>query len=181
MFKMNSLYSIENDQGYSEIFQYIKEFWIFIIFLILSIKKKHLVYIIWSLLFLYLLLDDSFSIHEIFGEYMANCLRIKPEINLRAVDFGELIVSFGIGFIFVISLIIAHYKVSIKAKKESIHIFMLLLFLVFFGIFIDMLHIFFHDDWKLGLIEDGGEMISMSLITAFTFNLFNKDHMSQEE
>ncbi|MGZ0017106.1 hypothetical protein [Yeosuana sp. AK3] len=173
MFNMNSLYSIESDQGYSEIFQYIKEFWIFIIFLVLSIKKKKSVYLIWSLLFLYLLLDDSFSIHEIFGEYLSKYLNIKPEINLRAVDFGELIVSFGIVFIFIISLIIAHYKVSIKAKKESIHIFILLLFLVFFGIFVDMLHVFFHDDWKLGLTEDGGEMIAMSLITAFVFNLYN--------
>jgi len=170
----NYLYSIENDQGYSEIFQYIKEFWILLLLLFLSFKKKHLIYFIWSLLFFYLLLDDSLSIHEEIGEYLANYFNIETRYNLRAVDFGELLVSFGVGVSFLSFLSFTYFRAVNDVRKFSVHIFILLLFLVFFGVFIDMLHTFLGDDWKLGLIEDGGEMIAMSLITAYIFNINRK-------
>jgi len=42
----------------------------------------------WSLLFGYLLLDDSFRIHERMG---AQYFNLSPTVSLRAKDFGKAI------------------------------------------------------------------------------------------
>ena len=169
----NNLYSIVNENGYSEIFQYLKEFWVFIIMFHLFIKKKSISFLIWSLLFLYILLDDSLTIHETLGEYLAKYFDLKPRFKLRGEDYGELIVSFIVGGCFIVALILAYLKSKTNIQKISQHLFTFLLVLAFFGIFLDMIHVFYNDNHKLGLLEDGGEMLVMSFIMAYTFNLLN--------
>ena len=60
----NSNFSIQKDRGYAEIFQYIKEFCIALLLLYLAIKRRNLLYLSWSALFGYVLLDDFLKIHE---------------------------------------------------------------------------------------------------------------------
>ncbi len=171
LIERNNLYSIVNEHGYSEIFQYLKEFWVFIILFHLFVKKRSVTLLIWAFLFLYVLLDDSLTIHETLGEYLANYFEIKPRFNLRSVDFGELLVSFTVGCSFMVLLLLTYLRSKYNFQKISQHLFTFLLALAFFGIFIDMLHVFFDDNHKLGLIEDGGEMLVMSIITAYVFKL----------
>jgi hypothetical protein len=121
------------------------------------------------------LLDDSLTIHETLGEYLANYFEIKPRFNLRAVDFGELMVSFIAGITFLMFFILGYNKAKIKDKIVSQHLFVLFIILVFFGVFVDMIHIYFESNHKLGLIEDGGEMLTISLITSYVFNLTKSD------
>jgi hypothetical protein len=167
----NPLFFIGNEEGYSDVFQYIKEFWIFILLGVLFIKNRGFMIFIWLMFFLYILLDDSLTIHETVGEWLANYFQIQPRYNLRPVDFGELIVSFCVGSSFMIFLILGYLKSNQTLKKISIHIFILLLLLIFFGVFVDIIHIYFNDNHKLGLIEDGGEMLVISIITAYIFNI----------
>jgi hypothetical protein len=55
----NSYFSIEQDRGYGELFQYIKEYWIAILLSLLAWRNRSFLYLGWSLLFFYLLLDDA--------------------------------------------------------------------------------------------------------------------------
>jgi hypothetical protein len=171
----NPLFFIGNEEGYSDVFQYIKEFWIFILLGVLFIKNRGFMIFIWLMFFLYILLDDSLTIHETLGEYLANYFEIKPRFNLRAVDFGELMVSFIAGITFLMFFILGYNKAKIKDKIVSQHLFVLFIILVFFGVFVDMIHIYFESNHKLGLIEDGGEMLTISLITSYVFNLTKSD------
>jgi hypothetical protein len=50
------------ERGYSEIFQYIKEYWIALLLGALAVRQRSVLYLGWSLLFFYLLLDDSLTI-----------------------------------------------------------------------------------------------------------------------
>ncbi len=168
----NSNFSLEKDFGYSEIFQYIKEYWSFLLLFLVFMDKRKLTYLIWSAFFLYLLLDDFLCIHESVGEYLANYFNIQPKFNLRAVDFGEILVSFLVGLVFVILFLFTYIKEKIEEKIMTRNLVVLVFALAFFGVFIDLLHIALpFGENKLAVIEDGGEMFVMSIIIWCIFNL----------
>lgn len=168
----SSNFSLEKDFGYSEIFQYIKEYWSFLLLLIVFVSKRKFTYLVWSLFFLYLLLDDSLSIHENVGEYLANNFNIQSKFNLRAIDFGELLVSFLVGFTFLVLFIFSYIKGETEEKKVIKHFGILIFALAFFGVFVDLLHVALpFGENKLAVIEDGGEMLVMSIVLWYAFNL----------
>ncbi|HEY9612791.1 hypothetical protein [Allocoleopsis sp.] len=171
-FVSNKYFSIQEDRGYAEIFQYIKEYWIFLLLGILAIKQRSLLYLGWSLLFFYVLLDDFFAIHENLGEIASERLRLLPVFNLRAVDFGEVIVSACVGLFFLFFLAIAYRFGSRISRETSKYLIIMLFALAALGIAVDLLHSmlrFSSMEPLLVLVEDGGEMLVMSVIAWFVF------------
>jgi hypothetical protein len=160
--------------SYSEFFQYTKECWIAVLFLILAIQHRKVMYSILSLLFLYLLFDDSFEFHETFGAMVAEFFQFKPAFGLRAVDFGELAISGIFGGLFLISLFTSYLLSNATARRVARYTIFMVIVLVFFGVFLDMVEILIEDrgvSLILSTIEEGGELIVMSVITWFVFNL----------
>ena len=100
----SSLYSLSRDGGYSEFFQYTKELWIAVLFLALAIRQRKPLYLIFSFLFIYFLVDDSFEFHEQVGALLADTLHFQPVLGLRTVDMGELAVSVFFGGLFFAAL-----------------------------------------------------------------------------
>ena len=171
----NELFSLERDRGFPELFQYIKIFLIVILLLSVRTKTRVVGYGLWSLLFLYLLLDDALSIHESFGGYIATTMAFAPAIGLRAQDFGELAVSVIAAALILSPLAVFYLRGSDAFKEATKHLLMLLMALAFFGIFVDMLHVAIDAGWKirflLGVVEDGGEMIVVSIMAWYVFLL----------
>jgi len=168
----NDIYSIDSDGGYAEMFQYIKEYWIVIILFVIAIRRKHIIYFAWSSLFMYFLLDDSLKIHESFGIYLAKYFEFQPLFRLRAQDFGELSVSILFGIILFTFIGVSLLFSDNIAKRISKHLFLLVIAVAFFGVIIDMLHsIIPWGESLFGFIEDGGEMLVMSIIVWYVFNL----------
>jgi hypothetical protein len=160
--------------SYSEFFQYTKEFWIAVLFLILAIQHRKGIYSILSLLFLYLLIDDSLEFHETFGATIAEFFQFTPAFGLRAVDFGELAVSAIFGGLFLVALFTSYLLSSTTARRVARYTIFMVIVLVFFGVFLDMVEIYIEDrgvSLILRTIEEGGELIVMSVITWFVFNL----------
>ena len=93
---------ITEDWSYGEIFQYIKELWIVIILGFGYWKRQNILFLAWALLFGYLLLDDSLSIHETMGSKLSVFFQFPDMFSLRAVDFGETLVSATVGIVFLI-------------------------------------------------------------------------------
>lgn len=171
-YSSNSLLSVEKDFGYAEVYQYIKEFWIVVLLLMTAIKRKYIVYFAWSLLFVYLLLDDSLRIHESFGAYLVKYFEFQPMFHLRAQDFGELSVSMLFGSLLFTLIGVSYLFSDHVAKQVSKHLFILVMSVAFFGVVVDMLHMAIPWGKKLlGLIEDGGEMLVMSVIVWYVFDL----------
>ena len=170
----DSLYSLAMPRSYSEFFQYTKELWIAIILLAAGIRLRSSLYFSFSALFLYFLVDDSFELHETTGKYLADTLFFQPAFGLRPVDFGEMLVSGAIGLP-LLGLIALAYLKSVTATRQVAHIlFGLIVLTVFFGVIVDMAEIMVNQpaiSRILVIVEDGGEMIVMSIITAFTFGL----------
>ena len=165
------------DWGYAEVYQYIKEFWIAVLLLMLAVKRKALIHFAWVMVFVYLLLDDSLQIHETVGHHLADRFDLQRKwfrygISLRGQDLGELSVSLVMGILFSLMVGMTYLVSDHSGKKISRNLIVLLLGLAVVGVFGDMLSIAFKgikSFWEF--IEDGGEMIMMSLILWYVFNL----------
>ena len=58
------LFAIDRDGGYGEMFQYIKETWIAMLFFLLAVRERRVLYLGFSMLFLFLFFDDWLQVHE---------------------------------------------------------------------------------------------------------------------
>ena len=179
----DDLYSITRDRGYPEIYQYVKEFWIIILILSVYVKTEEIGYISWAMLFTYLLCDDAISIHEQVGSIVANNLDFTPFFGLRLQDFGELAIT-AISMVLLLALICFFYlRGSSMFKNITRDLLVFLLVIAFFGVFVDMVHSAVKLGWKvsfiLGIVEDGGEMIAISMVAWYVFLLnIRKGHAS---
>jgi hypothetical protein len=169
-----SLYSLSRDRGYAEFFQYTKELWVAVLFLLLGIRHRSGLYLAFSFMFLYFLIDDSLEVHEQVGGLLASFWGLQPALGLRAVDFGELIVygAFGLLFIGLIALMYLFSEPSIR--RIARHLIGMTAVLAVFGVLIDMIGIMVDHpgiERTLVVVEEGGEMLVMSVITWFVYHI----------
>ena len=162
--------SIAEDFSYGEVYQYIKELWIIVLLLLLCKTRNSSVFSSWVLLFIYLLLDDSLRVHEEIGRVMVRSFDFQPMFQLRAQDFGELAVTVLFGGILFSIIGVSYYFSSEWSRHVSIRLFILVMMLALFGVVVDMIAIATGAEfWSV--LEDGGEMIIMSIIVCYCFGL----------
>lgn len=170
----NKLYSLGQDGGYAEIFQYLKIYWIAIMLGALWSRTREPFYAAWMLLYAYLLCDDALRIHEIAGGAIASAWGYREALGLRPQDFGELTVSGAAGLTFLIVISATYLRASVDARNICRDLALLLGLLVFFGVFVDMLHIMAKGRYlreALGIAEDGGEMLAVSAACWYVLRL----------
>lgn len=171
----SGMYALDYDRGHAEFYQYIKMLWIIALFAALLVHTRTGGFAAWGLLFAYLLLDDALAIHETAGASVAQALPFAEQAGLRAQDFGELAVSAAAGAVLLTLLAWAYARGHAAFRRASLHVVLLLAALAFFGVGVDMLQSLFRFDDilapLLGIIEDGGEMIVMSLAVWYVFLL----------
>lgn len=164
---------ITQEQSYAEFFQYIKELWIVLILVFGYWQRRKILILTWALLFSYLLLDDSLSIHEQIGNKIGDFFQFQDIFNLRAVDLGEILVSATVGISFLILIGWAYSQSNFTERKYGKFLVLLLLALAIPGIFFDLIHVIIYDNLYLNfifaLLEDGGEQIIMSFTLAFIY------------
>jgi hypothetical protein len=174
----SSYYLLYRDRGYAEFFQYTKELWIVVLFLFLAIKKKRGIFYVFSLLFTYLLVDDYFEVHERLGRLIAETLNFQGLMGLRAVDLGELLVSGLFGLLFLIALVLFFFLSDINTRRIALYMGIFFVLLAFFGVALDMVGVVVDQRAivrLLVILEEGGEMLVMSLITWFVYRLNYQD------
>jgi len=167
--------SLESDRSLPEFFQYFKEFFAAIMFWLLARRSKDRAYLSICILFTYVLLDDAFSFHERVGLFLGDALSLKDGF-IRANDIGELLVSAISGF-FIFGFIGYQYIRSNTYFRHVVHEVVILFgLLAFFGVGVDMLHsACMHIRYiaqLLAMLEDGGEMLTVSLIAAYALLLY---------
>jgi hypothetical protein len=169
------LFTLEKEGRYPEIYQYIKLFWIIILFIYVLKSTKCCSYVSWILVFTYFLCDDALQIHETIGGYIAKSVDFHPPLNLSLQDFGELAVSATMGMLLLAICAWAYLRGSHTYKKISNDMLLFIVVLVFFGVFIDMVHSSIKPgpvvSLGFGIAEDGGEMVVVSLILWYVFLL----------
>lgn len=171
----NRLLELDTDRGYAEVFQYIKFIYIIVLLSLFSWARRTWQVALWIPVFIYLLLDDSLRIHETGGGILVRTLGLQNMFALRAQDYGELLVVAIAGALLAIPLVIGYYKGTQLTKSIYRLLLCLVILLAIVGVGIDMLHIAARRIYSgydfIAIIEDGGEMIVVSLIVAFCLRL----------
>ncbi len=168
--------SLTQDLGYAEFFQYIKEIWIALMLMWVAVRGGGAVYGGWAALFVFFLLDDAVQIHERLGAGAARVVALFPPLPLPAQAVGEIIVTACAGLFFAALIAVLHYRSSFTARRVSRHLVLLVGLLVFFGVVLDAVVSMLKGASKLvfygmGMVEDSGEMLVMSLICWYVFRL----------
>ena len=142
-------------------------------------------YLIWSELFAYFFLDDAFRIHENLGRFIVSDFGYGSTLGLRAQDFGELTVFAFFGLLFFALIFFTYLRCDHSHRKIWQHLMFLIVLLVICGIGFDMLHSLFSDKGfaigpitisaVMGVMEDVGEMIVMSLCVWYVVTLYRKE------
>lgn len=157
--------------SYSEIFQYIKAGVSALILFALFQQLQAPLALVGGLFFSYMALDDSLALHEQAGTFLKNMLPDALAL-LKRQALTELLFLGAVGGLLLLGGVLA-YRRSDQQARRICHIFLALLAaLVFCGVGMDLLHAVFKRSAFVFLMEDGGEMIVMSLITAFCVALF---------
>lgn len=171
----SSYFSLKRDLGYAEFFQYTKFLWVIILLIYIIRKTGVWQYISWLAVFTYFLADDAFQLHENIGMSIAGNLDFVAPFNLRLQDVGELTVFAIAGMVLAALLAWSYWKGSQTFKNITIDLLILTAILAFFGIFVDAaeigvdLGLFIKE--TLGLIDDGGELIVVSVMLWYVFRL----------
>ncbi|MBL8100053.1 MAG: hypothetical protein JNK81_12775 [Anaerolineales bacterium] len=181
LIRENLAFALYVDLSLGESFQYLKEYWILLIFVWLIFKHKKYFFAGWALLFLYFLLDDMLSFHEGLATFVLQSFNIDPFYiiagELRYQDYGELGVSVFFGIILISMIGIAYWRSTKEVRTIFHYLFGCLLLIAFFGVVNDFANRLFPEEGNkviyelTRLIEDGGEMIAMSIACWYAYTL----------
>lgn len=162
-------WKITADGSVPEYWQYVK--WLLLVALMAMAFRasRQTVYLAFAALFIYLLIDDSISVHELVGARLARLLGFTPWLGLRDVDFGELLMTAIAAVVLFGAIGIAHLGATAEATRRFVRVMMLLIVaLAGFGVGVDMLDIILQSEW-LSIVEDAGEMAVASLMVAVAY------------
>jgi len=177
------LFSITKDQALPEIYQYLKLAAIVLFLLMLSRNLEDRAYMSWAILFAYLFIDDAFSVHENLGFMISDRFQMLSPFGIRPQDYGELVVTAFFSGILLSIICFFFVKGSGIFQEISMALGILLVFLGFFGVVVDMLVMVQNfgakGDFLFSMLEDGGEMVVVSFILYYTFALQNKEFFNK--
>jgi hypothetical protein len=171
----NPSLNIEKDAGYSEIYQYLKYFWISLLFLVIAATTRTIQPTAWAFVFLVLLADDALGLHERAGGFIALHLFFIPPWGLRPQDIGEVLYALAAALVLSVLLGLACLWGTTGFRRATTHLLQLVVLLACFGVLVDLLHMLAQSGWRLrfllALVEDGGEMMVVSALLTYTLAL----------
>lgn len=183
-FFSSEMFSISEDMGYPEIYTYFKTILIVIILCHSCFRFRDAIYGSWAFVYLIVLLVDTFPLHERLGVVLQLKFGLPSVLGLEGDHIGEIMVWVALG------LPIAGALCYGFSRSRGIHkivgqmfgVFFFLL--VFFAMGMDMLHNIVQHVLNansdsvgavmqgaiilLEVLEDGGEMVTLSVTCAFT-------------
>jgi hypothetical protein len=167
-------WSVGLDGGYPEFVQYAKFVWVVVLLLVAAVTRGTASLVAWIPLFAYLGLDDMLELHERWGSEMELAGDLAPRLGLEPQAVGELLFAGLVALAAVAVLSVAW----VASRREIRSIFLdLVVLTALFAVFVvgvDLLHSAVDSPWPtmiLGTLEDGGEMLTLSLLTAYLFHI----------
>lgn len=160
-------FSLTHDWSIGEIVQYLKYVVMLVALTSLWRDSREFMYAVWMAIVAYLLLDDGLTIHETVGDLIAGSLAYPAALGLRPRDFGELTVLALVAVIIVGLLVWTYLRSATSARHFCLRLVGAMVLLAFFAAGVDMVHAMtpVAADY-VGTLEDFGEMISVSGMTA---------------
>ncbi len=175
-FLREGLFDIEGQFGLSALMIFAQ--FAAMIFFLSEIKynRRDRAFDFWKYLLLYILADDIFEISEHAGEILGELFSFETLFGLTPADYGKFAFAIGGGLAASAFLGYLLRRSSREFVSTSFAIFVLLSCFAFFAVVFDIIHAAFDKDPRLGfafsILEEGGEMIVLSFMTAFLYYLW---------
>jgi hypothetical protein len=171
----SSLCNIAGLCSYLTIYQLVKLFWAIILFAYVLKSTRCSGYVAWILVFTYLLLDEASQMHQKIGNYIANSVDayLPHTLSLQPRHF-ELAVLVIAGTFLLAIVAWAYFHSPRSFQKISNDVLLFVAVWAFFGVFTDMTAAVKHGPlvkFVSDIVEDGGEMVVLSLIIWYVFLL----------
>ena len=164
----NNNWHLDVDGSYPELYQYVK-FGVIAV-LTAALARVDRWYLVWTAVFGFFLLDDALLIHERLGEQLAPGLDSMLPIDGQAT--AELGYFAVIGMAILVAAFLAVNRSSDAFRRFSIDIVMLLALGAFFAVGVDVVHgmltLNYEADTLFSTVEDGGEMVAVSLMVIYS-------------
>jgi hypothetical protein len=173
------LLKVTHDLSLPEDFNYLKWALIATALFWMAYRDRWLTPFLWGIIFVMILLDDAFQIHEMLGHDVSLEANLPSTSLLIADDLGELLVFAFMGLVALGIAVTSFAQKGAFSRTMTIRYVLIVIGLGFFGVGIDAFHqmvVHLVTDTALetilpqmmGLVEDGGEMLVGSLALALT-------------
>jgi hypothetical protein len=162
-------FSLLRDRGYAEIFDYLKFACVAAVLARLWQQHRQPIYLALALVFLAALADDLFQIHELGGRWLLVEVGRDTPLGIHVRDVGEIATWALLGAVAVAGLRLAWLASRPADNRVGLLFIGCLVLLALFGIGVDLLHALAPSrrlDGLFGIVEDGGEMLVLSLAVA---------------
>lgn len=172
-------FSVDVDRSYPEFFNYVQTAGCSVLLVGVFAVSRQPVYAAWALVFGFVLMDDAFSLHERIGVYLVAAFPLPILPGLRHRDTGELVV-WGVTGAVLLPVLVWGFRNSRPEAVGFGGVFALIFaVLAFFGGGVDMLSIAFETESRVAhhlfaAVEDGGEMLAISLACATALLLYRQ-------
>lgn len=163
------VFDLGADRSYGEFFQYMKNVWAILLLAALAVRRRAGVFVAWAVVCAYFLADDAFQLHERAG-WAAHAA--FPGVG-AAMHIAELAWLAGVGILLAGVVLATHVRAAPEDRAVSTVLVVLFGLLILFGVVVDAVHHLVFPgrvfDAPFTTLEDGGELVALSLVVAFLF------------
>ncbi|MBA3685371.1 MAG: hypothetical protein H0W72_09035 [Planctomycetes bacterium] len=161
----STLWSLETEGGFAERYGYAKSALITGVLLLTAMRARVAMPAVLAGVFALILADDAFQIHERTGYLLQWYLQVD---TTSVQQLGELMAWAVLGVVVLGALGIGMWRSQGEWRRLAVIYVALIAALCFFAIVVDGLHSSLKQVRAMGLIEDGGELVVLSVIAAVT-------------
>lgn len=180
--KFPDIIKITRDRALPEIYGYIEWAVIILSLVWLSLRDRWFAALRWAAVFVIVLVDDSFQVHETLGLMLTEYLPLPASLQSQSQDVAELLVFGAMGLIAAALTVSLFFSRDMRDRAISKSLGFVILLLVFFGVVLDFIHqtvtgfsagtvVAPYLPPIFSMIEDGGEMLVASFATAYVLTL----------
>ena len=174
-YTINHFLLLDTLHGLPELFQFFKYGSILVLIGNQISKGKRNYLIPLFLIFLLFFLDDYFQLHSMGAHFISNLLPFEANHGFQNMHWGNLLYNLLLGIVTTLLLFKGYLNSPDTMRIKYAKLMTLLVIFIFFGFGIDfMSHLLSCHVNELSLIvpfEEGGEMISLSLLVWYFFEL----------
>ncbi|MGY1711345.1 hypothetical protein ACI8AC_17750 [Geodermatophilus sp. SYSU D00758] len=170
------LWSMDIDGSLPEFWGYALEAGVVAALLVVAERLRYGTALAWAACYAVVLVDDAVSLHERVGHALVDVGLLPPEVaGFDGQQVGELLAFGLIGLVPLVAVAVVHLRSGPAGRRFSWVMAGWFVALMFCAVVLDGAHAVLHGtpafDGLLGVAEDGGELVVLSLTLAFAAGL----------